>query len=155
VEAFARALSSGLKLVIVSPENLDDVVKRSRLPVDPAMYFSNAQSARTSSKREQRTDGPTNDVEEELAGIWQSVFGLEEIGIHEDFSRLGGHSLLAMQIVSKIRALYEIRFSLREFFDAPSIAQMSSVIQARVLSEIENLTDDQARGLVSPQPVSA
>jgi hypothetical protein len=80
------------------------------------------------------------------------VFGLEHIGIHEHFSHLGGHSLLAMQIVSKIRGLYEIRFTLREFFEAPTIAQMSSVIQAKVLAEIESLTDDQARRLVAHQP---
>ena len=147
VEAFARGLNSGLKQVIVSPENLDEVVNRSRLPVDPAMYLS--RPALTPSVRGQRIDNPTNEVETAVAEIWREVFGLDHIGIHENFSQLGGHSLLAMQIVAKIRSLYEIRFTLREFFDAPTIAQMSSFIQARVLADIESLTDEQARGLVS------
>ena len=61
---------------------------------------------------------------------------------------------LSMQIVAKIRALYEIRFSLREFFDAPTIARMSSFVQARVLADIESLTDDQARQLVTSPAVA-
>jgi acyl transferase domain-containing protein len=149
VEAFARALNSGLKQVIVSPENLDDVVARSRLPVDPAMYLSRPQIAHKPSMRARRTDNPTNEVEVAVAEIWSSIFGLDQIGIHENFSQLGGHSLLAMQIVAKVRALYEMRFTLREFFEAPTIAEMSSFIQARVLADIESLTDDQARRLVS------
>jgi NAD(P)-dependent dehydrogenase (short-subunit alcohol dehydrogenase family)/acyl carrier protein len=147
VEAFARALNSGLKQVIVSPEELDEVVNRSRLPVDPTMYLS--RPALTPAVRGQRIDNPTNEVETAVAEIWREVFGIDHIGIHENFSQLGGHSLLAMQIVAKIRSLYEIRFTLREFFDAPTIAQMSSFIQARVLADIESLTDEQARGLVS------
>jgi acyl carrier protein len=99
-------------------------------------------------------DGPTNDVEAAVAEIWTSVFGLEHIGVHEQFSQLGGHSLLAMQIVSKVRGLYEIKFTLREFFEAPTIAQMGAFIEARVVGEIESLTDDQARRLVAPQFVS-
>jgi len=62
---------------------------------------------------------PANDVEAALADIWSSVFGIERIGIHEPFADLGGHSLLAMQIVAKIRSLYQINFSLRDFFEAP------------------------------------
>jgi len=74
---------------------------------------------------------------------------LERIGIHDNFADLGGHSLLAMQIVSRIRSLYQIAFTLRDFFEAPTIAQLSSVIQARVLAEIEGLTDEQVRRLIS------
>jgi acyl carrier protein len=81
--------------------------------------------------------------------MWSSVFGLERIGIHDNFADLGGHSLLAMQIVSRIRSLYQIPFTLRDFFEVPTIAQLSSVIQARIFAEIEGLTDEQARRLIS------
>jgi hypothetical protein len=45
--------------------------------------------------------------------------------------------------------LYQIPFTLRDFFEAPTIAQLSSVIQARIFAEIEGLTDEQARRLIS------
>ncbi len=153
VEAFERALNSDLKQVIVSPENLDQVLERSRSPVDPALYLSQAQTGHKTPAdpgfQHGEADNPTNEVEAAVAEIWRSVFGLEHIGIHESFSDLGGHSLLAMQIVSRIRALYKIRFTLREFFEAPTIAQLSSVIQARILAEIEALSDEEARELIS------
>jgi acyl carrier protein len=88
-------------------------------------------------------------VETALTDVWSSVFGLDRIGIHEHFSDLGGNSLIAMQIVSRIRSLYQIPFTLRDFFEGPTIAQLSSVIQARVLAEIEGLTDEQTRLLIS------
>jgi acyl carrier protein len=84
-----------------------------------------------------------------LVEIWTSVFGLEQISVHDNFADLGGHSLLAMQIVTRIRTLYQIAFTLRDFFDAPTIAQLSSLIQAKVLAEIEGLSDEQARRLIS------
>src|SRR6185295_8533650 len=40
VEAFARALNSDLKQVIVSPEDLGEVLARARLPLDPGQYLS-------------------------------------------------------------------------------------------------------------------
>ena len=143
LEALKRALNSDLKQVIVSPESLDHLLEQSRVPFDPAMYLSRIQDGRRTLPRQgSQKDGseqPSNEV------------GLERIGIHEHFSHLGGHSLLAMQIVSKIRSLYQISFTLREFFEAPTIAQLGSVIEARILAEIESLTDDQARQLVSHQ----
>lgn len=155
VEAFARALNSDLKQVVVSPEDLQEVLARSRAPVDPDRYLSLARTGRaTPAGRgtvQEGADAPTNEVEAAVAEIWRTVLGLEHIGVHEQFSRLGGHSLLAMQIVSKVRALYETRFSLREFFEAPTIAQLASVIQARILAEIESMTDDQAQRLVSQE----
>ena len=47
--------------------------------------------------------------------MWASVFGIEQLGIHDNFSQLGGHSLLAMQIVAKIRSSYQIGFTLESF----------------------------------------
>jgi NAD(P)-dependent dehydrogenase (short-subunit alcohol dehydrogenase family)/acyl carrier protein len=158
LEAFKRALNSDLKQVMVSPESLDHLLEQSRAPFDPATYLSRIQDGRRTLPRhgiqKDGSDQLSNEVETALGEIWSSVFGLERIGIHELFSHLGGNSLLAMQIVSKIRSLYQISFTLREFFEAPTIAQLSSVIEARILAEIESLTDDQARQLVS-HPVTA
>jgi len=54
-----------------------------------------------------------------------------------------------MQIVSRIRSLYQIPFTLRDFFEGSTITQLSSLIQARILAEIEGLSDEQVRRLIS------
>jgi acyl carrier protein len=59
---------------------------------------------------------PRTPVEEALAGIWEEVFGLEQVGIHDDFFELGGHSLLATQVVSRLRRAFGVELPLRRFF---------------------------------------
>ena len=153
VEAFARALHSGLKQVIVCPEDLHEVLVRARMPLDPDQYLSpQHERAKSAAMRTvEAADVPGNEVEAALAEIWKEVLGLEQVGVHEPFSLLGGHSLLAMQIVSRVRASYEIRLGLREFFEASTIAGLSRVIQAKILAEVETIPDDEARELVSRQ----
>jgi len=155
LEVFKRVLNSDLKQVVVSPESLDHLLAQSRAPFDPAMYLPRTPDApRTPPRRGGQEDGggqPASEVETALADIWSGVFGFEHISRTENFADLGGHSLLAMQIVSQIRSLYRINFTLREFFEAPTIAQLSSVVEGRILAEIETLTDRQARALLSDQ----
>lgn len=139
LEVFERAFNSNLQQVIVSPEDLNKLLQAA----------SASRVVRDTGTQQDGADQPTNTVETALTDVWCSVFGIHRIGIHEHFSDLGGHSLIAMQIVSRIRSLYQIPFTLRDFFEGPTIAQSSSVIQARVLAEIEGLTDEQARRLIS------
>ena len=90
-----------------------------------------------------RTTGytaPRSRLEEQLAGIWQEVLQVEQIGIHDNFFELGGHSLKAMQIVSRIHKILEVKIGLREFFNLPTIAALSSLVQtadAAVATDIE------------------
>ena len=153
LEAFKRALNSDFKQVVVSMEDLNQLLAQSQESIDASKYLSTRQkSARTlpfNRSRQGGVDQPANEVEKRVAKIWDEVFGFDGIGIHEDFSNLGGHSLLAMQIVSKIRFFYQLDFTLREFFEKPTIAQLSSTIRARIVAEIEGLSDYEAQQLIS------
>ena len=153
LEAFKRALNSDFKQVIVSPEDLNQLLARSQEFIDAPQYLSIGQDGTKvlpfNRGRQGGEDQPANEVETTVARLWNEVFGFDRIGIHEDFASLGGHSLLAMQIVSKIRFSFQIDFSLREFFERPTIAQLSSALRARIVAEIEGLSDEEARELIS------
>ena len=155
LEAFKRALNSDFKQVVVSPEDLNHLLAlaQSQEYIDPLRYLSlredSTKAVPFNRGRQDGKDQPTNEVEATVARIWSEVFGFDRIGIHEEFSSLGGHSLLAMQIVSKIRFSYQIDFTLREFFERPTIAQLSSTLRARIVAEIEGLSDEEARELIS------
>ena len=138
VEAFKRALSSGLKQVVVSPQALDQLLAQTGTPFDPETYL-----------RPRRQESRSVAGGDALQQIWCDVLGLEQIGVHERFSDLGGHSLLAMQIVAKIRSSYQISFTLRDFFDASTIAESRALIEDRVLAQVESLSEDEARALLS------
>jgi len=71
------------------------------------------------------------------------------VGIHDQFSDLGGHSLLAIKIVSGLRKAFQIDLAIKALFDAPTVAELSSFIREQILAEIEALSDEDARELVS------
>ncbi|MFK8185763.1 MAG: amino acid adenylation domain-containing protein [Phormidesmis sp.] len=64
-------------------------------------------------------------LEEKLVSLWQSVLGIEPVGITDDFFELGGNSLLVMRLFSELEASFEQRLPLVEIFAAPTIEKMA------------------------------
>jgi NADP-dependent 3-hydroxy acid dehydrogenase YdfG/acyl carrier protein len=94
-------------------------------------------------------DSPRDDIEQQIARIWQDAFGIDEVGINDGFTRLGGHSLLAIKIVAELRRAFQVDLPVKALFDAPTVAELSSHIKQLLIAEIEALTDEEARRLVS------
>ncbi len=63
-----------------------------------------------------------------VLNIWKLLIGREEIGLDEDFLELGGHSLLALQIISRIKEVFNISIPLNRFFVKPTINELVSII---------------------------
>jgi acyl carrier protein len=90
---------------------------------------------------------PRNEIEQTLADIWQELLAVVQIGIHDDFFEMGGHSLLATQVMSRVRQTFQLELPLRDFFEAPNIAELAIVIEEGLIAEVEALTEDQAQRL--------
>jgi acyl carrier protein len=94
-------------------------------------------------------DAPCDDIEQQIARIWQDALGLDRVGIHDSFTRLGGHSLLAIRIVADLRRAFQIDLPVKTLFDIQTIAELSSHIKALLVADIEALSDEEAQRLVS------
>ncbi len=63
---------------------------------------------------------------------WREVLNVKEFGVTDDFFDLGGDSLLAMQVLARIRKVFQVEVSIRSLFDGPSIdAQCRAVEEAK------------------------
>jgi amino acid adenylation domain-containing protein len=69
---------------------------------------------------------PRTPTEETLAKIWRDLLRQEVIGIDDNFFESGGHSLLAMQLLTRVRSEFKAELSLRNIFEAPTIAELAA-----------------------------
>ncbi len=72
---------------------------------------------------------PASDLEWRLAGIWQAVLGVQEVGVHDSFFELGGHSLLAPQLLLRLRQDLGVEFPMRDLAETRTIAAMAAAIE--------------------------
>ncbi|HLP60512.1 MAG TPA: SDR family NAD(P)-dependent oxidoreductase, partial [Candidatus Deferrimicrobium sp.] len=71
---------------------------------------------------------PRSPVEQAIAGVWRNQFGIDKIGIHDDFFQLGGDSLKAISMISKIHKELKARVQLNDFFSRPTIETLAQFI---------------------------
>ena len=71
---------------------------------------------------------PRSETEKQLALMWGELLGREQIGIYDNFFELGGNSILATQVVSRVRDTFQVRLSLRGFFERPTVEALAQLI---------------------------
>ncbi|MEO8076392.1 MAG: SDR family NAD(P)-dependent oxidoreductase, partial [Acidobacteriota bacterium] len=163
LDAFGRIVASATEpQVVVSTRDL-----LARLAPPPAPRLSDRAEpapadARPSDSTQDRPDlpeayvGPRHEIDEAIAEVWQRLFGMTRVGIHDNFFDLGGHSLLATQLVSRVRAEFHVEMRLDTLFDTPTVAGLSDHILEKLIEQdgdaagelldgIEALSDDEIR----------
>lgn len=74
---------------------------------------------------------PRTETERQLVEIWSRALKVDNVGIHDDFFELGGHSLLAVRIFTQINERFGVRLPLASMFDAPTIAEMATMLTSK------------------------
>ncbi|HZD93585.1 MAG TPA: condensation domain-containing protein, partial [Candidatus Sulfotelmatobacter sp.] len=77
---------------------------------------------------------PRHELERQIAEVWQSVLGVDSIGVYDNFWELGGNSLLATQVISRLKARFHIPLPLRTLFAVPTIEKLGEQIRLQVES---------------------
>jgi acyl carrier protein len=105
---------------------------------------------------------PRTPTEQAIAEVWQQAFGIDRIGVDDDFFDLAGSSLLAIQIVTRLTAVLEVELPMTSLLESPTVGELAVRVEAarqppaadlaeldgaemeRLLREIEALSVEEA-----------
>ncbi|MCP4261672.1 MAG: amino acid adenylation domain-containing protein [Planctomycetes bacterium] len=154
-EAMARSLSSMEPQVIVSTRDFIKLMEHHKTThVDWDFTEEAAGKSLPASTHERPNLGtpyvpPENETEEQIIAMWQELLGIDKIGIYDNFFQLGGHSLLGIQLISRLRETFEVEVPLKALFNAPTVIDLTRLIEEMILLEIEGLSEDEISEQVS------
>ena len=70
-----------------------------------------------------------NNIERGLSLIWREVLATTEFGATDDFFILAGDLLRAMQVLARVRKVFQVEVSIRTLFDGPTIEALAHEIE--------------------------
>lgn len=85
---------------------------------------------------------PVNQLQEELALIWENMLGVCPIGVNDDFFQMGADSLEATQLFSRIYDKYKVNISYKSFFENPTIVTLyKDIIASKEKNELQDINE--------------
>lgn len=106
---------------------------------------------------------PRTPLEQELAELWAGLLNLPAVGRDENFFELGGHSLLAVQLLSRVRQIYNVELSLEVVYSGEfTVAELAGALELKeieqaggdyqeLLQELEGLSDEEVKALLAEE----
>ena len=74
---------------------------------------------------------PSNDLEKTIAGIWQDLLPVDQVGLDDSFFELGGHSLLIVQAHRRLSKMTDRELSITDMFRYPTIRALSQYLSQK------------------------
>lgn len=87
---------------------------------------------------------PRNQLEWILAKLWAEALDLESVGIDDNLFALGGDSLTILEIMSGALT-YEWKLNAQDFYECPTIRQLSAMISGRNQAEEEKANREKSK----------
>ncbi|WP_189285802.1 condensation domain-containing protein, partial [Actinoplanes campanulatus] len=92
---------------------------------------------------------PRTETEQRIAAVWQSVLGVDRVGVHDDFFALGGHSLLAIRLTMRVSAELGAEVALHEVFARPTVAAQAELVDRHGGGAVERIPRVEQAGIAS------
>ncbi|SLN53350.1 Phthiocerol/phenolphthiocerol synthesis polyketide synthase type I PpsE [Falsiruegeria litorea R37] len=128
-EALRRAIAAGCPQVVLSSLDLQGLIQQadavSESPTDEGQSFERP-------NLDTEYVAPETEIEKTLAGFFETLLGVSQVGTQDSFFDLGGHSLIAVRLFAQINRTYQVEFPISVLFEAPSVARIAERIAARV-----------------------
>ena len=76
---------------------------------------------------------PRDDLELQLAHIWEEVLGVRPVGVRDNFFELGGHSLLAVRLFALIEKRLGKKLPLTTVFQGATVEHLAGVLRQQAM----------------------
>jgi acyl transferase domain-containing protein len=151
---FDRVLSRNLApQIVVCPHDINQVIEQARVltTIEASNWLvdlidSTPIAAHPRPELLTSYEPPASPAEELLAEVWQSVLGIQQIGINDNFFEMGGDSMAAIQVISRAKER-GLAITPRHLFQHQTIAELAGVAIAnqREREEVRATASMQAR----------
>ncbi|WP_017318022.1 non-ribosomal peptide synthetase [Mastigocladopsis repens] len=74
---------------------------------------------------------PRNELERQLAEIWEEVLHVQSIGVKDNFFDLGGHSLLAVHLFAQVEQKFGKKLPLATLFQSGTVEALAMMLRSR------------------------
>ncbi|HEU5378051.1 MAG TPA: SDR family NAD(P)-dependent oxidoreductase [Ktedonobacteraceae bacterium] len=134
-EALMRILNSSIPHVVVSPQPFQALLDLSTtLTASTVLQRTREQQqGRTKHPRPDLASTyvpPRNDLERQIAAIWEDLLGIASVGVNDNFFDLGGNSLIGLDLVARLKKALQIdTLAAYVIYEAPSISALALVIE--------------------------
>jgi amino acid adenylation domain-containing protein len=99
-----------------------------QLPTTPTGKINHTQLPKPDFASLSQGREPETDQQRALCAVFAATLKLERVSIDDNFFELGGHSLLATRVVSKARSELGAELTVRDLFNAPTVAALSELL---------------------------
>lgn len=72
---------------------------------------------------------PRNELESQLAIIWENVLEVQKLGVRDNFFNSGGDSIRAIRLVSRMNKAFDTDLTIAELYENENIAKMAQQIK--------------------------
>ncbi len=141
IDVFNRILGSKLPHIVVSTQDLPELIKQNNSPQYLQEQLSSVNLSKAKHPRPNLGNDyitPETEIEQILADIWQEILGIDKIGIHDNFFELGGNSINTIQIAAKANQA-GLKLTSQQFFHHQTIAELATDLSITPIIEPEEL----------------
>jgi len=131
VEVFDRILSGDLPQVVVSVVDLPARVKRhdaitAEASLEQLKHGRTILSTHARPHLRNEYVAPRNEVEQIIAAIWQTLLGIDQIGVEDNFFELGGDSIQSIQIIARAKQA-GVQLTPKQVFEHQTVAELAAI----------------------------
>lgn len=80
---------------------------------------------------------PITERQKRIAKVWEEMFQIDRVGIHDNFFDLGGDSVLSLKLVASLEKEFQISLPLSAVLISPTVADLANTVEEYRLSSLE------------------